>query len=82
MARIGISQHAVGGTYMQALRPKGSEPTFSIKDNLWQKLHRDMYERSSVQRRWASFQGGEGWSGASGASMGQPYAPWQPFRRA
>lgn len=82
MARVAISHQAVGGTYIGALRPKGAEQVFSVKDNLWAKLHRDLYERSSVQRRWAQFQGGEGWSGTGAMLMGQPYAPWQPFRRA
>ncbi len=81
MAAIGhIGSGAIGGTYIQALRPRGIEQTFSVKDNLEVKYYRDSYERSSVQIRWAQFQGGEGWRGAGIMAKGQPYAPWQPYR--
>lgn len=72
----------VGGTYLQALRAKGAEPTFSVKDNLEVKFYKDFYERSSVQLRWTQFQGGDGWRGGGSGVRGQPYAPWQPYRAA
>jgi|GEM_PF-1776337 len=83
MAPIGgLGSGAVGGTYLQALRTRGTEPTFSVKDNLQVKYHQDFYERSSVQLRWTQFQGGNGWSSGGVVTHSQPYAPWQPFRSA
>lgn len=73
----------VGGTYLQALRPRGTEPSYSVKDvDLNTKYYRDFYERSSVQLRWIQFQGGEGWRGSGSMDHSQPYAPWQPHRSA
>ena len=79
---VRVNSGAVGGTYLQALRARGTEPTFNVRDNLETKYYQDFYERSSVQTRWAQFQGGEGWSGTGTVSGGQPYAPWQPHRSA
>ncbi len=81
MAGIGnIGSSSIGGTYIQALRPRGIEQTFSVKDDLKVKYFRDSYERSSVQIRWAQFQGGEGWKGVASGPIGQPYCPWHPHR--
>ncbi len=77
-----LGNSSVGGTYLQALRTRGLEQTFSVKDDLKVKYNRDSYERSSVQIRWAQFQGGEGWMGLGAGTMAQPYSPWQPFRSA
>lgn len=78
-----LGRGTVGGTYLQALRPKGTEPSFSVKDtDLGVKYYKDFYERSSAQLRWVQFQGGEGWQGVGSVSNGQPYAPWQPHRSA
>lgn len=82
MAQIGgISSGAVGGTYLQALRTRGAEQVYSVKDNLEVKFYRDSYVRSDVSQRWLQFQGGDGWQGAGASVRGQPYAPWQPYRR-
>lgn len=82
MAIGNIGNASVGGTYLHALRAKGTEATFSVKDNLEVKFYQDFYERSSVQLRWTQFQGGDGWRGVGTAMHGQPYAPWQPHRSA
>lgn len=78
-----LGRGTVGGTYLQALRPRGTEPSYSVKDaDLGVKYYKDFYERSSAQLRWVQFQGGDGWRGSSAAAHGQPYAPWQPHRSA
>ena len=77
-----LGRGSVGGTYLQALRPRGAEQTFSVRDKLEVKYYRDFYERSSVQLRWTQFQGGDGWRGTGVSLRGQPYAPWQPHRSA
>ena len=82
MAIQGLNSASVGGTYLQALRSRGVEQSFSVKDNLETKYFQDSYERSSVQLRWSQFQGGEGWSGTGTVRGSQPYAPWQPHRSA
>lgn len=75
-----IGRANIGGTYLQSLRTRGAEQTFSVRDNLQVKYHKDYYERSSVQLRWTQFQGGDGWRGAGTGTHAQPYAPWQPYR--
>lgn len=82
MAIRQLGQSNVGGTYLQALQPRGIEQSFSVKDKMEVKYYRDSYERSSVQIRWSQFQGGDGWRGVGTAAHGQPYAPWQPYRSA
>ncbi|TNE51608.1 MAG: hypothetical protein EP343_05810 [Deltaproteobacteria bacterium] len=77
-----LGRGSVGGTYLQALRPRGLEQSFSVRDKLEVKYFRDYYERSSVQLRWTQFQGGDGWAGVGAGPAGQPYAPWQPYRGA
>ncbi|MCB9637954.1 MAG: hypothetical protein H6727_03505 [Myxococcales bacterium] len=79
---VRVGNQAIGGTYLQALRSRGVEQSFSVRDDLEVKYFKDTYERSSVQLRWAQFQGGEGWMGSGTQSGAQPYAPWQPHRSA
>lgn len=77
-----LGSGSIGGTYLQALRPRGIEQSFSVRDKLDVKYYRDFYERSSVQLRWTQFQGGDGWRGVGTETQSQPYAPWQPYRSA
>ena len=75
-----LGRGSVGGTYLQALRTRGAEQTFSVRDKLDVKYYRDFYERSSVQLRWTQFQGGDGWREIDGERGTNELAMVNDFR--